>query len=419
MNKNKSARFVVEGLSGKKTLEGEIEIKGAKNAALKALPASVLFEDTMPIENLPEIEDVKRMQELLEGLKAGPVLRKDIAERMRASIVLTGPVLARWGEVTFPYPGGCVLGERPIDLFLQGFRAMGAEVEEKDDLFHFKAPGGTLKGARMFFPFVSVTATETMMLAATLAKGETVLQNAAMEPEIPILAEYLNSCGAHIEGAGTSTITIKGTGGALLRAGGKAFTVPPDRIEAGSFCLLAALAGKEVTVANCEPKHMQALLAVMRRADVDFEVGKDYVKVQGGTKPNSAYKLISARTHEYPGFPTDLQAPYAVFMTQASGEGTLLETIFDARFQYVEALALMGADITVMNPYKILIRGPRALSRKALEGPDLRAGLAYIIAAAVAEGTSTITGAYVIDRGYEHIEQRLQKLGLNIRREEI
>ncbi|MDZ4226322.1 MAG: UDP-N-acetylglucosamine 1-carboxyvinyltransferase, partial [Patescibacteria group bacterium] len=373
-------KFIVEGLAGKKTLQGEVEIKGAKNAALKALPASLLFEDEMPIENLPEIEDVKRMQELIAGLKEGPVLNKQIAERMRASIVLTGQVLARYGEVTFPFPGGCVLGERPIDLFLQGFKAMGAEVEEKDDLFHFRTTGKKLKGARIFFPFVSVTATETLMLAATLAEGETVLQNAAMEPEIPILADYLNNCGANIEGAGTSIITIKGTSGKLLRAGGKPFVVPPDRIEAGSFVILAALGGKEIKITNCEPKHMGALLAVMRRTDVDFEVGKDYVTVFGGNKPNSAYKLVSVRTHEYPGFPTDLQAPYAVFMTQASGEGTLLECIFDGRFQYIDALKRMGADITVMNPHKILVRGPHALSRKDLEGPDLRAGLAYLIA---------------------------------------
>lgn len=414
-----SERFIIEGLAGKKTLEGEIAVKGAKNAALKALPASVLFEDEMQIANLPQIEDVKRMQELLLGLKEGPVLRKDIAERLRASIVLTGPVLARYGEVTFPYPGGCVLGERPIDLFLQGFKALGAEVTEEGDLFHFRAQGGKLKGARIFFPFVSVTATETLMLAAVLAEGETVLQNAAMEPEIPILAEYLNSCGANIKGAGTSTIIIEGTSGTLLKANGKAFTIPPDRIEAGSFAIFAALAGKEIKITNCEPRHMSALLAVLRRADVDFEVGKDFVTVQGGNRPNGAYKLVSVRTHEYPGFPTDLQAPYAVFMTQASGEGTLLETIFDSRFQYVDALVNMGASITIMNPHKILVHGPKSLSRKTLESPDLRAGLAYVIAAAVAEGTSTINNPYIIDRGYEHLEERLAALGLSIRREQV
>lgn len=410
------SKFVIEGLAGAKTLEGEIPVRGAKNAALKALAASVLFEDTVTFENMPQIEDVKRMEELLVGVLAGDTtLKRDIAERMRASVVLTGPVLARHGTVTFPFPGGCVLGERPIDLFLQGFRAMGAEVKEEEELFHLTATGGKLTGAKIFFPFISVTATETLMLAAVLAEGETVLMNAAMEPEIPWLAEYLNACGADITGAGTSTITIKG--GGLLRTGGKPCVILPDRIEAGSFMILAALAGKEVKISHCEPEHIGALLTLFRRAGVDMDVGKDYVTVRG-TKPNSEYKLVSARTHEYPGFPTDLQAPYALFMTQCTGEGTLLETIFDGRFRYTDELVRMGAKVTVMNPHKILVRGPRELSRKDLEGPDLRAGLAYILAATIATGTSTVRNAYVIDRGYEHIEERLQKLGLNIKREE-
>lgn len=411
-----NSKFLVEGLAGKKTLQGEVRVRGAKNAALKALPASVLFEDEVTYENLPHIEDVKRMQELLIALKDGPVLKKEIAERLRASVVLTGPVLARYGEVTFPYPGGCVLGERPIDLFVLGFTALGAEVKEEGDLFHIKAKSGKLKGAKIFFPFVSVTATETMMLAAVLAEGVTEIHNAAMEPEIPHLAAYLNACGAQIEGAGTSVIKI--IGGGLLKANGKPYVTLPDRIEAGSFIILAALAGKEVTITHCVPEHVGALLAVLRRAGVGIETGDTYVTVRG-SKSNSEYKLTSVRTHEYPGFPTDLQAPMAVFMTQCAGEGTLLETIFDARFRYVDDLTRMGADITVMNPHKILVRGPSPLSRKDLEGPDLRAGLAYLIAAAVATGTSTISNAYVIDRGYEKIEERLQSLGLNIKREEI
>ncbi|HEY5383181.1 MAG TPA: UDP-N-acetylglucosamine 1-carboxyvinyltransferase [Candidatus Paceibacterota bacterium] len=413
------SKFIVEGLGGKKSLEGEIVVGGAKNAATKALAASLLFEDELTFENLPDIEDVKRMQELLavarQGTALNPVMDKKISERMRSSIVMTGPILARTGSVTFPFPGGCVLGERPIDLFFEGYKAMGASVEEKDDLFVVNAAKNKLKGAHIIFPFVSVTATETLMLAAVLAKGETVLENTAMEPEIPYLAEFLNSCGAHIEGAGTSTIKI--IGGDLLKANGAAFKTPPDRVEAGSFVILAALAGKEVTIKNCEPKHMGALLTLMRRAGVPLEVGSDYVTVRAGDVPNDQFTLVSVRTHEYPGFPTDLQAPMAVLLSQSSGEGTILETIFDSRFRYVDDLVRMGADITVMNPHKILIKGPRGLSRKELESPDLRGGLAYIIAATVATGTSTIDNAYVIDRGYAHIEERLQKLGLNIRRE--
>ena len=412
------SKFVVEGLAGRKTLRGEIAVRGAKNAALKALAASVLFDDAVVYENLPDIEDVKRMQELLAGLLApskveGPVLKKEIAERLRASIVLTGPVLARYGTVTFPFPGGCVLGERPIDLFLEGYKAMGAVVEEKDDLFTIT---GTLKGARIFFPSVSVTATETLLLAAVLAQGETVLQNAAMEPEIGALIEYLNSCGAHIEGAGTPTLTIAGTGGTLLHSNGLPYVTPPDRIETGSFVILAALAGDDVKITNCEPRHVDALLVLLRRAGVSVEVGESTITIKNKKGP---YKSVSVRTHEYPGFPTDLQAPMAVFLTQCQGEATILETIFDGRFRYADDLIRMGGGITVMNPHKILIKGPTPLSRKELESPDLRGGLAYIIAAAVAEGTSTIDNAYLIDRGYEHIESRLQKLGLNIQREEV
>ena len=412
------SKFVVEGLAGQKTLRGEIAVRGAKNAALKALAASVLFDDVVVYENLPDIEDVKRMQELLAGLLApskveGPVLKKEIAERLRASIVLTGPVLARYGTVTFPFPGGCVLGERPIDLFLEGYKAMGAVVEEKDDLFTIT---GTLKGARIFFPSVSVTATETLLLAAVLAQGETVLQNAAMEPEIGALIEYLNSCGAHIEGAGTPTLTIAGTGGTLLHSNGLPYVTPPDRIETGSFVILAALAGDDVKITNCEPRHVDALLVLLRRAGVSVEVGESTITIKNKKGP---YKSVSVRTHEYPGFPTDLQAPMAVFLTQCQGEATILETIFDGRFRYADDLIRMGGGIMVMNPHKILIKGPTPLSRKELESPDLRGGLAYIIAAAVAEGTSTIDNAYLIDRGYERIENRLQNLGLNIKREQI
>lgn len=402
------SRFIVEGLAGAKRLRGEIAVCGAKNAVVAALPMTVLFEDEVCMDNVPEIEDVKRMRELLEG--GLPVLRKDIAERLRASIILTGPALARYGSVTFPYPGGCVLGERPIDLFLQGFRALGAEIKEEGDLFTIR---GALTGARIFFPFVSVTATETLMLAAVLAKGTTVLQNAAMEPEIATLIEYLNACGARIEGAGTPTLTIHGTGGVLLRSGGKRYVVPPDRIEAGSFILLAALAGDAVRVTRCEPMHLGALLTTLRRAGVKMEVGDDFVQV----KPGGPYKAVSVRTHEYPGFPTDLQAPMAVFLSQCEGESTIFETIFDGRFRYVDDLVRMGASMVVMNPHKVLIKGPTALTDKQMESPDLRGGLAYLLAATVAEGTSSIDNAYLIDRGYEQIEARLRALGLNIRRE--
>lgn len=406
-------KFIVEGLSGKKTLTGEIRISGAKNAVLKALAATVLFEDEVVMTNVPEIEDVKRMRELLQELKTNStILKKDIAEKFRASIVLTGPVLARYGAVEFPFPGGCVLGERAIDLFLNGFKAMGATVEEDDSYFKIQAQGGKLRGARIVFPLVSVTGTETLMMAAVLAEGVTILENAAMEPEIADLAFYLNECGAKITGAGTSTITIEG--GGLLHTNGITYDTPPDRIETGSFAILAALAGDDVTITNCKPEWVEIPLALLRQAGVHMEVGADSIRIKKSEKP---YTMVSVRTHEYPGFATDLQAPMAVFLSQCAGEGSILETIFDGRFRYVDDLVVMGADMTVMNPHRVLIRGPKKLTRKTLQSPDLRGGLAYILAATVAEGTSTIENAYLIDRGYERIEERLQKLGLNIKRE--
>ncbi len=404
-------RFVVEGLNGQKKLQGEIAVRGAKNAVLKILPATVLFADEVELQNVPHIEDVDRMRELLEGLKTNQtVLRKDIAERFRASIVLTGPVLARYGAVEFPFPGGCVLGERAIDLFLNGFKAMGASVVEDDSYFKITA-NGTLKSAHITFPLVSVTATETLMMAAVLAEGETVLENAAMEPEIGYLAEYLNACGAHISGMNTPVLRIQG--GELLRAEGKPFIVPPDRIETGSFAILAALAGEDITITNCDPSWLTVPLSLLAQAGVFVETTQNTIRIRAA----SEYHMVPVRTHEYPGFPTDLQAPMAVFMSQCKGEGSILETIFDGRFRYVDDLVVMGADMTVMNPHRILIRGPKKLTRKNLESPDLRGGLAYLLAATVAEGTSTIDNAYLIDRGYERIEERLSKLGLSIKRE--
>ncbi len=425
------SKFIVEGLNGTRTLKGEIAVAGAKNAITKILPASVLFTDMLSIGNVPAIEDVARMCEILEAAGAkvtrtgsnatieqpaewNSVLDKKIAERLRASIVYTGPLLARMGRVEFPFPGGCVLGERSIDVFLNGFKAMGATVVEDDSYFTISS-SGKLRGAHIIFPLVSVTGTETLMMAATLAEGTTVLENAAMEPEVQYLAEFLNSCGAQISGAGTSTITI--VGGELLTAAGKVFVTPPDRIETGSFVLLAALAGEDVTITNCKPAWLTVPLQMLRRAGVPLEVGESTIRINTSNAP-AHYSMFSIRTHEYPGFPTDLQAPMAAFLSQCEGEGSILETIFDGRFRYVDDLVLMGADMTVMNPHRIFIRGPKKLSRKELTSPDLRGGLAYIIAATVAEGTSTIDNAYVIDRGYEHIEERLQKLGLTIKREE-
>jgi UDP-N-acetylglucosamine 1-carboxyvinyltransferase len=250
------------------------------------------------------------------------------------------------------------------------------------------------------------------MMAAVLAEGTTVLKNAAMEPEIVALAEFLNSCGATIQGVGTPTITI--VGGGLLKAQGKLFTTVPDRIEAGSFVILGALAGEEVEVTQCNPSHIEMLIELLRESGVDITVADSSIVVRGSHTP---LRPLSVRTHEYPGFATDLQPLMLVYLTQTQGESTLFETIYGGRLNYIHDVVRMGADITLWNPQQVTIKGPTPLRGQELESPDIRAGLAFLLAAAIAKGTSTIEHIYHIDRGYEHIEERLQKLGLNIKRE--
>ncbi|OHA83973.1 MAG: UDP-N-acetylglucosamine 1-carboxyvinyltransferase [Candidatus Yonathbacteria bacterium RIFOXYC1_FULL_52_10] len=423
--------FVIEGLAGKRTLKGKISVSGAKNAALKLMAASVIFRDKVTLTNIPDIEDVRRMADLLAHMGAlvsfdrgtmeilppqngnVPELAPDIAKRMRASVVLTGPLLARYGKVSFPHPGGCVIGARPIDLFTKGFEKMGAKVTVDKNGYVIKTAGKKLKGAELFFRKQSVTATETFMIAAVLAQGTTVLKNAAMEPEIEDLAKFLISGGARIEGAGTPTIKIHGDG--LLVARGNAHATMPDRIDAGSFIILAALAGDDVEVTRINPAHLEALTSALQEAGIPLEIGKTSIRVRAKGK-----KVIPAQcgfqTHEYPGFPTDLQAPMTILLTQAHGESTVFETIFEGRLNYTESLKGMGADITMMDPHRVLVRGPRTLRGKNLESPDLRAGLAFVIAAVVAKGRSVIHNVYNIDRGYERIEERLQKIGVKIER---
>ncbi len=429
--------FVVSGLGGKKTLRGSIPVRGAKNAALKMLSASPLFSGDVTYERVPDIEDIRRLLDLL--LRAGitntvtkkkkqtaasltlsvprtvrSILDREIAKRLRASIVLTGPILARTGKVSFPHPGGCVIGERPIDLFLEGYQSMGAKIRVERGMYVITAPKSGLRGTTLFFRTPSVTGTETFLMTAVLAKGKTVIENAAMEPEIVALAEWLNDCGADISGAGTPTITV--SGGGLLVARQKGVIIP-DRIEAGSFLILGALAGKDVRVTECEPIHLTALVSSLRHAGVTCDV--DDVKKEIRVKAPSAPRAVSVKTHEYPGFPTDLQAPMTIFLTQAKGESLVFETIFEGRLSYVDSLVRMGADIKTMDPHRVLITGPTPLRGKLLESPDLRAGLAYLIAAIIAKGDSVIHQVYNIDRGYEEVEKRLSAIGVNIRRSSI
>ena len=426
--------FLVKGLNGAKKLSGNLRVNGSKNAALPALALPFLFSDGVILENMPVLEDIYRVEELLQSLgvslkKPKPrryelvaenthktALSSDIAKRLRASILFTGPILARFGSVSFPHTGGCVIGERPIDLFLEGFKKMGARIDEKDGMYCLRAPKNGLNGANIFFRTQSVTAAETFLMTAVLARGKTVLQNVPVEPEIGELISFLNSCGAKISGAETHRLEIDG--GGLLRANRAVYTIIPDRIEAGSFLILAALVGKKITITRCNPEHVGSVIEHLRSSGVDITIGKDTITIVAPKSKQALlfYKSIPLKTHEYPGFPTDLQAPMAVFLTQTEGEALVFETIFEGRLGYVHELVRMGARIQDMGPHRVYVQGKTALRGKELKSPDLRAGLAFIIAALVAKGESIVHNAYSIDRGYEKIEKRLQKIGVPIKR---
>ena len=433
-NKNKKDKFIIEGLGGKKKLNGKIAVAGAKNAALPALSASILFRNGFCVSNIPNIKDIDSMNILLE--KLGAIVKKqaekkyhivtdeiksvaldiEISKKMRGSIILTGVLLARFGKVSFPHPGGCIIGARPIDAFLNSFQKMGAKVQNRNGKYVVSVgKNKKLKGAKIFFNKITVTGTETLMLAGILAKGRTVIENAALEPEIKHLADFLNSCGAKIRGAGTSTIEI--IGGNLLSAGNRVYKIPPDRIEAGSFLILGALSADNLEITDCDPKHMRALINILKDSGVPIieEKNKIIIKDNGKIK-NKHLKCIDIKTHEYPGFPTDLQSLMAIYLTQISGESLLFETIFEGRLNYTDDLINMGANIIMIDTHRIMIKGPTQLKGRELIGNDLRAEFAFFIATIVAKGKSVINNVRYIDRGYERIEERLSGIGVNIQR---
>ncbi len=425
--------FVINGLSRERKLSGSVSVNGAKNAALQAFASCLLFKDEVMLKRVPEIEDVKNMAEIMRGMgvsvvqrsrgvyaikvpkKTSTELSREISKKFRASIILTGPVLARFGKVSFPHPGGCVIGARPIDIFLNGFLALGAEVKDTDDNNIITTKGKKLRGAKIFLRLPTVTGAQTLMMAAVLAQGKTVIKNAPLEPETKSLADFLNSCGAKIKGAGTSTIEIIGTG--LLKASGRTYVIPPDRIEAGSFLILGAVAADKLEIKNCNPEDFESLIETLKYCGTQVETSKNKIIVSGAA--GKSYKSTDIKTHEYPGFPTDLQAPMVVFLTQTQGEALVFETVFEGRLNFVNELIRMGADIRLLDPHRAIVKGPSELRGREVESPDIRAGLAFIIAAIIANGRSIIHNVHYIDRGYEKIEERLKKIGVDIVRQKI
>lgn len=416
-------RFII---IGGKPLCGDIPVGGAKNSALPALAACLLTSEPVRLRRIPRVKDIRTMMGLLESIGAvveeeagtvtvraeGPITPEapyELVKTMRASSLVLGPLVARHGRARVSMPGGCAIGARPINLHVQGLEYLGAKVTQSHGYIEAVAPDGGLRGGTVHFDRITVTGTEDLMMAAVLAKGVTVLENAAREPEVQDLAALLGSMGAQIEGAGTSTIRI--TGVDELR--GTEHAIIPDRIEAGTFLIAGAMAGGDITVSGCEPEHLTALLTKLRQAGVDIGVeakGTLRVRRSGGLR------ATDITTEEHPGFPTDLQAQYLALMTQAEGISFVTETIFENRFMHAPELQRMGASIRIEGRQAI-VAGPRPLSGAQVMSSDLRASASLVIAALVASGETVVDRVYHLDRGYERMEEKLAGVGARIRRE--
>lgn len=408
-------------------LEGSIKISGAKNAALKHMCASLLTDEPFILKNMPTgLQDVRTLSEVLNHLGVTVALRKDgvatlhaqkikshvapydLVRKMRASVLVLGPLLARCGQAEVSLPGGCALGARPIDLHIKGLQAMGAEIELEEGYIKAKAPTGGLKGADITFPLVSVGATEHLMMAATLADGETILRNAAREPEIVDQGEALIAMGAKISGLGTSEIKIEG----VKKLHGATHHVVPDRIETGTYMCAVGLCGGELHLKNTRTDFLTALIAPLKEAGMSItQDGKDVIVRRNGAK----LKGVDIMTEAYPGFATDLQAQFMTMLTLCEGAGMISETIFENRFMHVPELCRMGADITIKGNATI-IRGVDNLKGAEVMATDLRASVALVLAGLVAEGETIINRIYHLDRGYENITGKLTAVGAKIER---
>lgn len=415
-------------VKGGNRLVGAVKTSGAKNAVLPIIAASILGTTPSHLDEVPMLEDVHTISEVLKCLglsvECSPeknVLDIDSTEitsyeapyelvrTMRASFLVMGPLLARIGKARISMPGGCAIGARPIDIHLKGFEALGVKIEQGHGYIEASAPEG-LKGTSIYFDFPSVGATENIMMAASLAEGTTILENAAEEPEIVDLANYLNKMGAKIRGAGTDTIRIEG----VEKLHGADYTIIPDRIEAGTYMIAAAMTGGDIVVENVLPEHQKPLIAKLREAGAVVEEDIDKVRVIG----KNPLKAVSIKTLPYPGFPTDMQAQMMAMMVIADGRSKVTETVFENRFMHVVELNRMGAQISTEGRSAV-IDGPCKLTGCDVRATDLRAGAAMILAGLVAEGTTRIGDLHHIDRGYENIVAKLKNLGADIERVDV
>lgn len=409
-------------ITGGVRLEGEVKASGAKNAALPILAASLLTADDLVLHNVPHLSDIATMGKLLTGL--GMTVERqeesvrlnarslttltapyDLVKTMRASIVTLGPMLARFGEAQVSLPGGCAIGARPVDQHIKGLQAMGADVQIEHG--YVVARASRLKGAHIVTDMVTVTGTENLLMAATLAEGKTVLENAAREPEVVDLANCLIAMGAKIKGAGTPVIEVEG----VEKLHGASHRVLPDRIETGSFLVAALMTRGDVTVTDASPHTLDIVLEKLREAGAEVTIGEDWVRAKINRRP----KAVSVRTVPHPGFPTDMQAQFMALDTIAEGTGRITETIFENRFMHVPELQRLGANITV-DGHTAVVTGVEWLSGANVMATDLRASASLVIAALVAQGESVVDRIYHLDRGYDHMEVKLRSLGAEIER---
>ena len=411
-------------INGQNELEGTIRISGAKNAAVAIIPAAIMTDEEATICNVPEISDIDSLEEILNFLNVdvkratesmiinpknmeNKVIPTEISSKLRASYYFMGALLAKYKYVEMYFPGGCKIGSRPINLHLEGFKKLGATVEEENDKYIIKAD--KLKGAQMYLDVASVGATINIMLAATKAEGTTIIENAAREPEIVNVATFLNNMGAKIVGAGTSVIKIKG-----VKKLTKGFAeIIPDRIEAGTYTIIGALLGNSLKISNIIPEHIEALTSKLKEAGADIEIEEDSIIC----KKIDNLKPVNIKTYYYPGFATDLQQPFSVFLTQCKGKSQIEETIYENRYMHVEYLNKMGANIETNNRIAT-INGKTELKGEEVVATDLRAGAALIIAGLIAEGKTTINKVEHILRGYEGIIEKLSNVGADIKIEE-
>jgi len=411
---------------GGNRLNGEVRISGAKNSALPILASTLLANGVMRIGNLPHLHDITTMLELLGCMGVEVAINEDMSietdcqrvhsqvapydlvRTMRASILVLGPLLARYGKAEVSLPGGCAIGSRPVDLHLRGMEAMGAEIEVIDGYIKATAPGGRLKGAHIFLDTVTVTGTENILMAAVLADGKTVIENAAREPEVVDLANCLIAMGAKIQGAGTDTLVVEG----VEALHGSEYRVLPDRIETGTYLVAAAVTGGRVKTKDTDPLLLDAVLHKLEEAGAVITTGPDWIELDmEGRRP----KAVNIRTAPHPAFPTDMQAQFVVLNAVSEGTGTVVETVFENRFMHAQELVRMGADIHVEGNTAV-VTGKDSLTGAPVMATDLRASASLVIAALIADGSTDVNRIYHIDRGYECIEEKFQQLGANIRR---